>query len=64
LQHEYGIFGGPATIGRDAGVNLFHEFEPGVRQIALGHAPKFVFGIEDRIKNGQNPREVVSSSAK
>ena len=27
-----------STIGSDAGMNLFHEFEPGMRQMVKGHA--------------------------
>jgi hypothetical protein len=30
------------TIGSDAGINLLHEFGPGIRQMVKGHAPKFV----------------------
>ena len=52
-----------STIGSDAGMNLFHEFEPGMRQMAKGHTPKFVSRIEGRIAH-QDPREVVSSPAR
>jgi hypothetical protein len=38
-----------STIGSDAGINLLHEFGPGIRRILKGHAPKFVSGIEKRI---------------
>ena len=50
-----------STIGSDAGINLFHEFEPGIRQMVKGHAPKFVSRIGERLTHDQNPREVVST---
>lgn len=34
------------TIGSDAGLNLFHEFEPGLRKMMKGHGPKVVYEIE------------------
>jgi len=48
-----------STIGNDAGINLFHEFGPGIRQIVKGHTPKFVFKIQERITR-DHPREVYS----
>lgn len=42
-----------STIGSDAGINILHEFEPGIRQIVKGHAPRFVSRIEERISNDQ-----------
>jgi hypothetical protein len=30
------------TIGNDAGVNVLHEFAPGIQQLMKSHAPKFV----------------------
>jgi hypothetical protein len=53
-----------STIGNDAGINLFHEFGPGIRQMVKGHTPNFVSRIEDRITHDQTPREVVSSPAR
>jgi hypothetical protein len=53
-----------STIGSDVGINLFHEFGPGIRQMVKGHAPKFVSRIEERITNDQTPREVVSAPAR
>jgi len=38
-----------STIGNDAGMNLFHEFGPGLQQLMKSHAPKFVSRIEERI---------------
>jgi len=53
-----------STIGSDAGINLFHEFEPGMRQVVKDHAPKFVSRIEERITNDHSPTEVVSTPAR
>ncbi len=53
-----------STIGSDAGINLFHEFGPGIRQMVKGHAPKFVSRLGERITNAQTPREVVSTPAR
>ena len=50
-----------STIGNDAGINVFHEFGPGLRQMVRGHTPKFVFRIEERITPDHHLREVVSS---
>jgi hypothetical protein len=52
-----------STIGSDAGINLLHEFGPGIRQMVMGRAPKFVSRIEERINNDQTPRKVVSTPA-
>lgn len=38
-----------STIGNDAGMNLLHEFRPGLQQLMKNHAPKFVSRIEQRI---------------
>jgi hypothetical protein len=38
-----------STIGNDAGMNLFHEFRPGLQQLMKNHAPKFVSKIEERV---------------
>jgi hypothetical protein len=37
-----------STIGSDAGINLFHEFEPGIRQMVKSHTPKFAFKLEEQ----------------
>jgi hypothetical protein len=42
-----------STIGSDAGINVFHEFGPGIRQMVKGHAPRFVFRIAERITHSQ-----------
>jgi hypothetical protein len=38
-----------STMGNDAGMNLFHEFRPGLQQLMKNHAPKFVSKIEERV---------------
>ena len=38
-----------STVGNDAGMNLWHEFGPGIRQLMKSHSPKFVSKIEERI---------------
>jgi hypothetical protein len=45
-----------SRIGGDAGINIFHEFRPGIRQIVKGFTPKFVSKIEDRVTNNQTPK--------
>jgi hypothetical protein len=44
-----------STIGSDAGINLLHEFGPGMRQIVRGLTPKFVSRIEECITHDQTP---------
>jgi hypothetical protein len=46
------------TIGSDAGINVLHEFGPGIRQMVKAHTPKFVSRIEERITGDQFPRDV------
>ena len=53
-----------STIGNDAGLNLFHEFEPSIRQIVKDHTPRFAFKVEERINRLQNLKLVVSSTAR
>ena len=53
-----------STIGNGAGINLFREFEPGIRQMVKAHAPKFVSSIEERITHDQTPGDVVSTPAR
>jgi hypothetical protein len=48
-----------STIGSDAGINLLHEFAPGIRQMVEGHAPKFVSRIEERITNHQTLSDTI-----
>jgi hypothetical protein len=37
-----------ATLGNDAGMNILHEFKPGLEQLVKNHAPRFVTRIEER----------------
>jgi hypothetical protein len=53
-----------STIGSGAGINLFREFGPGIRQMVKGHAPKLESRVEEGITNDQTPREVVSIPAR
>jgi hypothetical protein len=50
-----------STIGSGAGINLLHEFGPGIRQMIKGHESKFVSRIEERVTNDQTPRDVTSA---
>lgn len=56
-----GDFG--STFGNDAGMNLMHEFGPGLRQAVAGHMPGFVFKIEGRMIRDRT-KEVASSPAR
>jgi hypothetical protein len=38
-----------ATIGNDAGMNMLHEFGPGIRQLMKSHEPKFVTAIQEHL---------------
>jgi len=43
-----------STLGNDAGINVFHEFEPAIRQMVKSHTPRFAFKIEESIARDQN----------
>jgi hypothetical protein len=45
------------SIGSNAGIKVFHEFEPGIRQRVKGVTPKFVTRIQDRISHSSTPKE-------
>ena len=51
-----------STMGSDAGINILHEFEPGIRQIMNGHATKFVSRIEERVTNDRTDQTLSDSS--
>ena len=53
-----------STIGSDAGMNVFHEFGPGIHQMVRGLTPKFVSRIAERITGDQSPASVVSIPAR
>ena len=55
-----GDFG--STVGNDAGMNLMHEFGPGIREAVTGHMPSFVFRIEQRVTGERNPRPATSKA--
>jgi hypothetical protein len=40
-----------STVGNDAGMNLFHEFEPGLRALAKNHTPRFITSIQSKIES-------------
>ena len=42
-----------SNIGNDAGMNLVHEFGPGIQQLMKTHAPKFVSRLEERISHNR-----------
>ena len=52
-----GDFG--STVGNDAGMNLLHEFGPGMREAVAGHMPSFVFRIQKRIEREVSPQPPV-----
>jgi len=39
-----------STVGSDAGMNVFHEFEPGILQLVKNHEPRFVSKIEEKVR--------------
>jgi hypothetical protein len=47
VGEPFGDFG--STVGNDAGMNLWHEFRPGIEQLMKSHAPRFVSKIKARI---------------
>lgn len=55
-----GDFG--STVGNDAGMNLMHEFGPGLREAVTGHMPSFVFRIQQRVTGERNPRPAISKA--
>ncbi len=55
-----GDFG--STLGNDAGMNVLHEFGPGLRGAVTGHMPSFVSRIEQRVTGERNPRPAISNA--
>lgn len=47
LGKPFSDFG--STVGNEAGINLWHEFGPGIKQLMNNHTPRFVSKIEERI---------------
>jgi len=48
-----------STIGSDVGINVYHEFGPGIRQVMKGLAPKFVSRIGERSLRNRTPKDAV-----
>jgi hypothetical protein len=44
ISAPFGDFG--STVGNDAGMNLLHQFAPGLQELMKNHTPKFVSKIE------------------
>jgi hypothetical protein len=40
-----------STVGNDVGVNVWHEFEPGIEKLLKNHAPKFVTAMAEHSKH-------------
>jgi hypothetical protein len=40
-----------STIGNDAGVNVLHEFEPGIERLLKNHAPRLVTAMEEHSRH-------------
>jgi hypothetical protein len=47
LGKPFGDFG--STVGNEAGMNLWHEFRPGIEQLIKNHTPTFVSKIKERL---------------
>jgi hypothetical protein len=47
LAEPFGDFG--STVGNEAGMNVWHEFRPGIEQLMKRHTPRFVSKIKERI---------------
>lgn len=39
-----------STVGNDAGLNVLHEFQPGLLELVRSHEPRFVSRIEHRVR--------------
>jgi hypothetical protein len=49
ISQPFSDFG--STVGNDAGMNVFHEFEPGILQLVKTHQPKFVSKIGEHFNH-------------
>jgi hypothetical protein len=49
ISQPFSDFG--STVGNDAGMNVFHEFEPGILQLVKTHQPKFVTKIGEHFNH-------------
>ena len=48
-----------STIGSDAGINLFQEFRPEIRQLVNRHSPKLVSKVKESITHDQISRDAI-----
>lgn len=53
-----------STVGNDAGMNLLHEFGPGIRQTLTSHLPGFVFRAAEHVNRGITPKPVRATPAR
>lgn len=53
-----------STVGGDAGVNVFHAFQPDIGQVVKKVTPKFVYKIQRRLTGGLASRAAESISAR
>jgi hypothetical protein len=49
-----------STIGSDAGINLFQEFRPEIRQLVNRHSPKLVSKIKESIAQDEISRDAIT----
>jgi hypothetical protein len=49
ISQPFNDFG--STVGNDAGMNVFHEFEPGILQLVKTHQPRFVTKIGEHFNH-------------
>jgi hypothetical protein len=40
-----------STIGNDVGMNVLHEFEPGIEKLLKNHTPKFLMAMEEHSRH-------------
>jgi hypothetical protein len=50
-----------STLGSDAGLNLLHEFGPGLRQAVSDHIPTFMFRMQEHVIRQQASRTMPAS---
>ena len=54
-----GDFG--VTIGSNAGINVFHAFEPAILNKTRALTPKFLYKLQERFTGSQAPRDSLST---
>jgi hypothetical protein len=40
-----------STVGNDAGMNVFHQFQPALRNLVKTHQPRFITAIQSKIES-------------